>query len=61
VLLGSGAAAVADLGIATIADALRPEVADITVIGPDGDDAGDDGGPGDGAGPGDVRVTLRLR
>lgn len=31
-LLGSGAAAVADLGIDTIADAMRPQVIDITVL-----------------------------
>ncbi|MEJ7832741.1 MAG: RibD family protein, partial [Nocardioides sp.] len=31
-LLGSGANAVADLGITTIADALRPRVTDITVL-----------------------------
>lgn len=33
-LLGSGPAAVGDLGIDTIADALRPEVRDITVLPP---------------------------
>lgn len=35
-LLGAGRSAVADLGITTIADALRPRVTDITVL--DGDD-----------------------
>lgn len=32
VLLGSGAGAVADLGVTTIADAVRPEVTDVTVL-----------------------------
>lgn len=37
-LLGSGRSAVADLGIDTIADAIRPVVTDITVLnGPDGE------------------------
>lgn len=35
VLLGAGRNAVADLGITTIADALRPEVTDVTVLGND--------------------------
>jgi diaminohydroxyphosphoribosylaminopyrimidine deaminase / 5-amino-6-(5-phosphoribosylamino)uracil reductase len=34
VLLGAGATAVADLGIGTIAGALRPRVADVTVLAP---------------------------
>ena len=42
--LGAGRSAVADLGITTIADALRPRVTDITVL--DGDEP-------------DVRLTLR--
>jgi diaminohydroxyphosphoribosylaminopyrimidine deaminase/5-amino-6-(5-phosphoribosylamino)uracil reductase len=37
-LLGSGLPAVADLGITTIADAVRFEVADISVVG-EGNDA----------------------
>ncbi|MGA8256791.1 MAG: bifunctional diaminohydroxyphosphoribosylaminopyrimidine deaminase/5-amino-6-(5-phosphoribosylamino)uracil reductase RibD, partial [Nocardioides sp.] len=37
-LLGSGAAAVADLGITTIGAALRPRVVDVTVLPPDDDD-----------------------
>jgi diaminohydroxyphosphoribosylaminopyrimidine deaminase/5-amino-6-(5-phosphoribosylamino)uracil reductase len=48
ILLGTGPSSVADLGIATIADALRPEVVDVAVIGP--------------IDPGDqpnVRLTLR--
>jgi diaminohydroxyphosphoribosylaminopyrimidine deaminase/5-amino-6-(5-phosphoribosylamino)uracil reductase len=37
-LLGAGTPAVADLGITTIADALRPRVTDVTVLdGPDGE------------------------
>ena len=48
VLLGAGPASVADLGIATIADALRPEVVDVTVIEP----IADDDQP-------NVRLTLR--
>ncbi len=45
-LLGAGAPAVADLGIATIADALRPTVTDVTVLaGLDGEQL-------------DVRITL---
>ena len=50
-LLGAGTPAVADLGITTIADALRPRVTDVTVL----------GGPDDPAGPDDqpnVRLTL---
>lgn len=35
VLLGAGPAAVADLGITGIAEALRPEVVDVAVLGPD--------------------------
>lgn len=35
VLLGSGRSALADLGITTIADAVRPEVTDVTVLGSD--------------------------
>lgn len=66
VLLGTGASAVADLGIATIADALRPEVVDITVLGGDGGDGADDDGDGGahggdhGGAQRDVRITLRL-
>ncbi|GAA1919088.1 bifunctional diaminohydroxyphosphoribosylaminopyrimidine deaminase/5-amino-6-(5-phosphoribosylamino)uracil reductase RibD [Nocardioides lentus] len=46
VLLGAGAPAVADLGVGTMADAVRPEVLDVTVL------------PGlEGEGP-DVRWTL---
>jgi diaminohydroxyphosphoribosylaminopyrimidine deaminase/5-amino-6-(5-phosphoribosylamino)uracil reductase len=33
-LLGAGRDAVGDLGIGTIADAIRPTVTDITVLGP---------------------------
>ena len=48
-LLGGGATAVADLGIATIGEALRPDVTDIAVI------------PGvDGEQP-NVRITMTLR
>ncbi len=47
VLLGAGTAAVADLGISTIAAALRPRVTDVTVL----DDPDDPDGP-------DVRLTL---
>jgi diaminohydroxyphosphoribosylaminopyrimidine deaminase/5-amino-6-(5-phosphoribosylamino)uracil reductase len=49
VLLGSGAAAVGDLGIGTIAAALRPRVTDVTVL---------PGGVGEE--PPDVRWTLQL-
>jgi diaminohydroxyphosphoribosylaminopyrimidine deaminase/5-amino-6-(5-phosphoribosylamino)uracil reductase len=49
-LLGAGRSAVADLGITTIADALRPRVTDITVLG-----AVD--GQSDGEEP-NVRLTL---
>ena len=44
--LGAGRSAVADLGITTMADALRLEVTDVTVL----PDAGD--------GQTDVRITL---
>ena len=47
-LLGAGRSAVADLGIATIADAFRPRVTDITVL---------EGRPGDPEDP-NVRLTL---
>ncbi|MHB2022861.1 MAG: bifunctional diaminohydroxyphosphoribosylaminopyrimidine deaminase/5-amino-6-(5-phosphoribosylamino)uracil reductase RibD [Mycobacteriales bacterium] len=48
VLLGSGSAAVADLGIATIGEALRPTVVDLTVLeDPDGRE------------PANLRLTLR--
>ena len=46
VLLGSGRNAVADLGITTIADALRPTVTDVTVL---------DGVDGE---PPNVRLTM---
>lgn len=49
VLLGSGASAVADLGITTMADALRPEVTDVTVL---------DGLDGE---PPNVRITLATQ
>ncbi|MGB0100963.1 MAG: bifunctional diaminohydroxyphosphoribosylaminopyrimidine deaminase/5-amino-6-(5-phosphoribosylamino)uracil reductase RibD, partial [Nocardioides sp.] len=49
-LLGAGRSAVADLGISTIADALRPRVTDITVL-----DVPE--GHGDGEEP-NVRLTL---
>lgn len=54
VLLGSGPAAVGDLGIGTIGDAARLEVTDVTVIGaePDGHTP---------AGETNVRLTLRPR
>jgi diaminohydroxyphosphoribosylaminopyrimidine deaminase/5-amino-6-(5-phosphoribosylamino)uracil reductase len=45
-LLGTGRSAVADLGIGTIADALRPEVTDVTVL---------DGLDGE---PPNVRITM---
>ena len=45
-LLGSGAAAVADLHIGAISEALRPVVSDITVMNSDGEEP-------------DVRITLR--
>ena len=48
-LLGGGSTAVADLGIATIGDALRPEVADVTVL------AGADGEQPN------VRFTMTVR
>jgi diaminohydroxyphosphoribosylaminopyrimidine deaminase / 5-amino-6-(5-phosphoribosylamino)uracil reductase len=48
-LLGAGSAAVADLGIATIGDALRPAVTDVTVL------AGADGEQPN------VRITMALR
>jgi diaminohydroxyphosphoribosylaminopyrimidine deaminase/5-amino-6-(5-phosphoribosylamino)uracil reductase len=47
VLLGAGCAPIGDLGIATIADALRLEVAGIATIGRDGDDEPN------------VRITVR--
>jgi diaminohydroxyphosphoribosylaminopyrimidine deaminase/5-amino-6-(5-phosphoribosylamino)uracil reductase len=50
VLLGAGPAAVADLGIATIADAARLKVTDVTVL--DGESDTDDT---------NVRLTLRPR
>ena len=46
-LLGAGRAAVADLGITTIADALRPEVTDVTVL------------EGIGGEPPNVRITMK--
>jgi diaminohydroxyphosphoribosylaminopyrimidine deaminase/5-amino-6-(5-phosphoribosylamino)uracil reductase len=59
-LLGAGRDAVADLGIGTIADALRPTVTDITVLGrPGGPDqlgaAGAAGAPGEEP---NVRITM---
>lgn len=48
-LLGAGRNAVADLGITTIADALRPTVTDVTVL------------PGVDDEPPDVRITLSPR
>jgi diaminohydroxyphosphoribosylaminopyrimidine deaminase/5-amino-6-(5-phosphoribosylamino)uracil reductase len=47
-LLGAGSGAVADLGITTVAEALRPVVTDITVL---------DGFDGDQP---NVRLTMRL-
>ena len=52
-LLGSGRSAVADLGIDTIAGALRPTVTDISVLAPPEDPAA----PGHGEEP-NVRITM---
>jgi len=49
-LLGAGRAAVADLGLGTIADALRPAVTDVTVLPAASDVAGEQP---------NVRLTLR--
>jgi len=49
-LLGAGGAAVADLGLGTIADALRPAVTDVTVLPAASDVAGEQP---------NVRLTLR--
>ena len=57
VLLGSGVAAVGDLGVSTIAEAHRLEVVDVSAI------RGESGGTAEGRGAGqvDVRITLRPR
>jgi len=58
-LLGAGRSAVADLGITTIAGALRPRVVDITVLAPtDGADAADQSGDESGDDQPNVRLTL---
>ena len=55
-LLGAGRNAVADLGIGTIADALRPRVTDITVLEPLDAGAGADAA----AEEPNVRLTLEM-
>ena len=59
VLLGSGSAAVGDLGVSTIADAHRLDVVDVRTI--RGEAGGAAAGPDAEAGQVDVRITLRPR